>query len=230
MDNQNSNNMNGSGQDMGGGLSPLQPLQPLQPTPVSTPVNKGFSFDVPKPVVGEDVIAAARVEMPTPTPNAVSSSTLSSFSDFKPVNNFSTANTQSSQAQLSSGVMSTSRSSKKTIIGIIVVIILVLLIGGGVYAFMNKFKPGGNIFSLFGMTKVAPAGVLNQDLIPQEQTTPVESQLQPDQTIIDQYTTPSPTLDTAPVTPVQEVVPELPPQKAPGKFPKSGIGPEKGPL
>lgn len=224
MDNQNSNATP---------ITPLPPLQPLQPTPV--PMNKGFAFDAPKPVVGEDLIASVRVEMPTPattpmqtpisTPNAVSSSTLSSFSDFKPVNNFNTANTQSSQSQLPSGRLTDSRFSKKTVIGIVVIVILLLLAGGLVFAYPTIKPSIEKLFSSFGMMKVAPAGMLNQDLIPQGQVVPAEAQ--PEQTISDQYITSSPTLNN--VVPTTQT--DSAPVKSPAPFPKSGIGPEdEGPL
>lgn len=208
MDNQNSNNMNGSGQNMGGGLPPLQPLQPLQPTPVPAPVNKGFSFDIPKPVVGEDVIAAARVEMPTSTPNAVSSSTLSSFSDFKPGNGFSTTNTQSSQSQLSSGTITTSRFSKGKILAVVIIVILCLIAAGIVFAY-PKIKP--MFQNLFAPKTVQ---VDNSQNVPEQ---PTSQQAPTDQTITDQYQMSS-SLDVA-------TQPNPAPTPTP-VFPKSGIGPD----
>jgi hypothetical protein len=207
MDNQN-NNMNGAGQNMGGGLPPLQPLQPLQPTPV--PQNKGFSFDAPvAPVKGEEILAANRVEVPmTPKPGAVSSSTLSSFSDFKPGNGFSTTNTQSSQSQLSSGPITASRFSKGKILAMVIIVVLCLIAVGVAFAY-PKIKP--MFQKLFAAKTVQVDNSQNISDQSTNQPTPT------DQTITDQYQMSS-SLDVA-------TQPNVTPTPTP-TFPKSGIGPD----
>lgn len=234
MDNQNNN------QDP---ITPLPPLQPLSPNQVSA--NKGFSFDVPKPIKGEELIASSRVDTPvqpeveqkiemplytpkpvspsTSTQSGVSSATLSSFADFKPSNAFN-GTTQSSNAQLFSGDTATPRSSKKIVTLVIVVVILLLVAGGVVYAY-PKIKPTiQNLFATFTKKDTTQDNSIITPIVPD--ATATLAPIQPEQ-----YITSSPSLDAAPVTPVQEEVVQQPiPQKAPVKFPKSGIGPEEGPL